>query len=402
MDKEKAKRIALIAFGVFTVIYMGYQVFTACVDKVKTEMAYETSVKNSLTVQGFVLRSEEYIKVSSSDTVVSMVEDGAKVTAGESVVRTFSSEAQAADYRTLCDVRSEIERYEKLSAVSPVSNMDTKGLNSTIDRAVGSLVSKIEDGALDETDDGFSSLRDTVIKKQLVVGKTVNFDSILSALRAQETALSKSVNQSGMVKANHSGYYVGSVDGYEEYVDYSQIPNVLPSEVDRLFQLKPQSVPKDCIGRLVTEFEWYIVCNVEKNSLEYLQKNKQVQLAFPNTPSEEINARVVALNTEGTDKVAVVLKCDQIDSSLVNMRNEEVEIIFDTYDGFRIPSNAVCELDGKQGVYILRSNTVSFRKINVLWSTDDYIITGGEGNQVKRYDQVIVKGKDLYDGKAVV
>ncbi|MBQ9552312.1 MAG: hypothetical protein IJU96_06050 [Clostridia bacterium] len=404
MNKDlmpKIRRLGIIALGVFTAVYMCYRVYVACVDKVQTQAAVVTEQNDSLTVQGFILRSEEYVNVEKGKTVVSLAQDGSKVTAGNPIAMTFASEAQAADYELLTDVRSEIERYEKLAAVSPVSNIDTKGLDSSIDRAVISLVDDIENDRLDQTEDAFSLLRSAVIKRQLIVGETVSFDSILSALRVQETSLVQSVAKSGTVKAKNAGYFVGSTDGYENLVDYSMVESILPEEVDQLFAMKPQAVEKNCIGRLVTQFNWYIVSKVDLKSIEKLKKGAKVRIAFPNTSAEEIDGMVAALNVDGAGSAAVVLRCNRMDGTLLKMRREEVEIIFNTVSGFRVPTEAVREENGKKGVYILRANTVSFREINILWASEDYIITGGEGNQVKRYDQIITKGKNLYDGKAV-
>ena len=404
MTKETRQRIGQIgavALGVFIAVFMCYRVYSSCVDKVQTQAAVEVKQNDSLTLDGFILRSEEYVTVDNAKTVVSLAQGGSKVTAGNAIAMTFSSEEQAADYQLLCDVRSEIERYEKLAAVSPVSNIDTKGLDASIDRAVATLVECIESGDLDQTEDNFSVLRSAVIKKQLMVGKNVSFGSILSALRAQEVTLSKSVARSGTVKAERSGYYVGSTDGYEGLVDYSMIEGIMPDEVDQLFAMEAQPVSDNCIGRIVTEFNWYIVSRVEVKGIEKLKKGARVRVAFPNTSAEEIEAVVAAINVDGAGSAAVVLRCSRIDGTLLNLRHEEVEVIFNTVEGFRIPADAVREENGKKGVYILRSNTVSFREINILWASEDYVVSGGDGNKVRRYDQIITKGKNLYDGKAV-
>lgn len=399
--KQNIRRIVIVAVGVFIAVYMCYRVYSVCVDKVQTQPAIETRQNDSLTVQGFILRSEEYVNVDKGKTVVSLAQGGSKVTAGNPVAMTFSSEEQAADYQLLCNVRSEIERYEKLAAVSPVANIDTKGLDSSIDRAILSLQDQIDSGDLEQTEDSFSVLRSAIIKKQLMVGKSVNFGSILSALKAQEVSLSQSVAKSGTVQAKSSGFYVGTTDGYEGLVDYSMIEEIQPQEVDQLFAMKPQPVSDTCIGRLVTQFNWYIVSKVEVKNIERLKKGAHVRIAFPNTAADEIDGVVAAINVDGAGSAAVVLRCSRIDAALLNLRQEEVEIIFNTVQGFRIPADAVREENGKKGVYVLRANTVTFREINILWASQDTVVTGGEGNKVKRYDQIITKGKNLYDGKAV-
>ncbi len=397
---QTIKRIGIVAVGVFTAVYMCYRVYVACVDKVQTQAALETQQNDSLTVDGFIVRSEEYVDIPGKNTVVSLFEDGGKVTAGNPIAMTFSSEAQAADYELLTHVRSEMERYKKLASVSPMSNIDTKGLDASIDKAVASLVDCIGSDQLDRTDDSFSMLRSAVVKKQLMVGETISFGSVLNALSVQEETLSKSISRSGTIMAKHSGFYVGNTDGYESQTKYAEVEQITPAGVNKLFALKPKPVKETCIGRIVTEFNWYIVASVDTKNIEKLKKDAHVRIAFRST-AEEIDGVVAAINVDGSGKAAVVLRCSRVDNVFLNMRREEVEIIFNTVNGFLIPADAVREENGKKGVFILRSNTVSFRPINVLWESDDYILTGGEGNKVKRYDQIITKGKNLYDGKAV-
>ena len=59
-------------------------------------------------------------------------------------------------------------------------------------------------------------------------------------------------------------------------------------------------------------------------------------------------------------------------------------------------------MDGEQGVYIKYGSTVAFRKVDKLFETDDYIISRpgtADGEYLALYDEIIVEGKDLYEGK---
>ena len=143
---------------------------------------------------------------------------------------------------------------------------------------------------------------------------------------------------------------------------------------------------------------------------------------FPYAATEKLKADVVAVNVSGAKKAAVVLKCKIMNEELANMRIEDIEIIFSTVRGYKIPSSAVREVDGVKGVYILRSSLVNFREINIVWSEDDYVITAPPEqpdtsemtpeerkkvlaslpkSEIEQYDEIIVKGKDLYDGKTI-
>ena len=111
-----------------------------------------------------------------------------------------------------------------------------------------------------------------------------------------------------------------------------------------------------------------------------------------------------------------------MNEELANMRLEDVELVFKTIKGYKIPGSAVREVNGVKGVYILRASLVNFREINIVLTTEDYVITADPvppdtsdmtpeqkeealaalpENEVEQYDEIIVKGKDLYDGKTI-
>ena len=59
--------------------------------------------------------------------------------------------------------------------------------------------------------------------------------------------------------------------------------------------------------------------------------------------------------------------------------------------------------DGKKGVYVVIAKQMFFREVDALYEGEDYIICAaqsGSGN-LKAFDDVIVKGTDLYDGKNI-
>ena len=111
--------------------------------------------------------------------------------------------------------------------------------------------------------------------------------------------------------------------------------------------------------------------------------------------------------------------------ALSTIRQENVNVDMGTYSGIRISKKAIhddvvkyTEKDEKgnteqkekkvQGVYVLFGNQIVFKQISVIYSGSDYVIcdpTPDDGilltDTVRQYDQVVVEGSDLYDGKIV-
>lgn len=398
-QKEFLKKAAVIVLSLFFIFYVSYQVYLTSFEKVETETALEKTVNNSLFTTGFFVREEEYIVNSASGTVIPVAQDGKKVAGGDTVAVVFKSDSSVESYMRTELLKSELERYTKLNSITPSSGIDADALDSSIGSAISELVDKIDANDIDNLSSSYAALRDSVTKKQLILGAGINFQDIIDGINKELEMLEGRKLDHETINATGSGYYIANVDGYENAFDYKQVENILPEQVDTLLGSERAQVADDVMGKLVTGFNWYIVCKLEIEDIAELDVNSFVTVDFPYSSTEALKAQVVAVNVSGADTAAVVLRCNVMDEELANMRIEDIEIIFNSVTGFRVPANAVREVDGVKGVYILRSNSVTFREINIVWTSDEYVICNDD--EIKLYDEIITKGKDLYDGKAI-
>jgi len=78
-------------------------------------------------------------------------------------------------------------------------------------------------------------------------------------------------------------------------------------------------------------------------------------------------------------------------------------IVLKAYSGLQVNSKAVRFVDKQMGVYVLSGSVINFVPVKVVYSTDSYYIceAGTTGVRLKLYDEVIIKGKNLYDGKVI-
>ncbi|MBQ3603504.1 MAG: hypothetical protein IJA02_06680 [Clostridia bacterium] len=397
--KAMLKKLSITVLSLFFIFYVSYQVYLTSFDKVETYTALEKTANNSLFTKGFFVREEEYIINSASGTVIPIAKDGKKVSSGNAVAVEFDSDDAVATYMRIQTLKAELERYIKLNSITPSSGLALEGMETAIDRTISDLVDTINAGELDNLGSYYSSVRDAITKKQLLMGENIAFQDIIDGINAELEHLEKKNVSYRSITANGSGYYIANVDGFENAYSYAEIKNILPAEVDSLLEGEKAKVPDDVMGKLVTGFKWYIVCKLEIKNIAELEPGAVVTIEFPYSSTQPLEARVEAVNVSGADTAAVVLSCNVMDEELANMRIEDIEIIFDSVSGFRVPTEAVREVDGVKGVFILRSNTVTFREINIIWSGEEYVICADD--ELRLYDEIITKGKDLYDGKAI-
>ena len=227
----------------------------------------------------------------------------------------------------------------------------------------------------------------------------------ITELSNELAALKSAKSNYSTISAPVSGYYISVVDGYENAADYDSVSSLKPADVDKIFASK-STVPADAMGKIVGRFDWYIVCNVPTDSVIGLEKDETIKVKFPNSSVGEVSAVIDSINDGGEGTSTIILRANEMNEDITHLRFEEVQIVKNEYTGYRVSNTAIRTVEGENGVYVLSGNRVKFRKIKILYSTEEYSIVEKispeeEAGYLRIYDEIIIKGKDLYDGKVV-
>ena len=113
---------------------------------------------------------------------------------------------------------------------------------------------------------------------------------------------------------------------------------------------------------------------------------------------------VVAVNKCGDGKSVYIFEGDNFVSNAVESRTASFKLVVNSYGGLRVPRKALRYDENEQrGVFVLRGQTLEFKKVNVVYWGEGYVICSQEKEDeyLKLYDKIVVEGKDLYDGKVI-
>lgn len=245
-------------------------------------------------------------------------------------------------------------------------------------------------------------------RRNIITEKETDFNDYITQIKNEINSRNKSIrNALKTVKAEKNGNFVISTDGYESTAVFSSISQMSVSEIDEFIaHSKPQDVSQNTIGKLITDFTWYYTMILPIDDHEYNEKIKEgttLRMRFTDVSEEPCNVVVskVVLD-EANSQMAVIVRSEHMTGKFCSARLEKAEIIFSTAKGYKVKKSAVrFDEDGNKGVYVVIAQQMFFRKIDVIYEKDDYVIcsaTNGSGT-LKPFDDVIVKGTDLYDGK---
>lgn len=404
LNKNQIKYIVYSLVGVFIIGYFIYQVVQMNSAPYKTEIAINRDMQSVIETEAFIVRDETYITTDNSGgTVVSIAEDGKRVSSGDNVAVVFPSSESAASYVRINELEKEIEYYSQLKNRVGIGTNAPSSYSKLIDEACITFITTSRETIGSDFDNALTDLRDAITARQLAVGEELSVDAKLAELQAELISINSGAVEYKTISAPNSGYYIGSVDGYEKILDFNKVTSLTCQDVETLLKAEKQETPANVMGKLVDEFDWYFVCTVPYNESGKIEVGKSVKVNIPNTAVGTINCTVMHKGNKEDDSVVVVIKCNLMNRNLANLRIHDIEIIVDDYVGIKINNDAIREVNGEKGVYVQRGNIIQFRKINIIYSAEDYSVVESVADSayLQQYDSVITQGVDLYDGKVV-
>lgn len=396
-----------IILSLILVVFVGYQVFRAMFVPLETQTAVMDTAYDTIDTNAFIVRNEVLMENSAkSGVLLANVQEAGRVNKGGNVMLVFQNDTQARNYTKKLELQTELEYYESLSMQSVGEAGGIDALDRLIFEKLNDTVRGINSVNLLELSGLGNAVQDAITRRQLVTGTKIDFSSKMKEIQAEIAALDKAgTKPMSTIPSTEAGYYSAKVDGYESVIDYRKVEELTTKDVENALKAKPQQ-STNAIGKMIYDFDWYFVCEVDAARARELKDGQSVSVAVESSAMDAIPAVIMSRNNVsiGAEKSVLVLKSSLMNSELNNLRKEKVQIRLKSYSGLRVNKKAIRVVDGKKGVYVLIGNTVRFRKVEELYSAESYVIAkldNMDRSSVQLYDQVIVEGKDLHDGKTV-
>ena len=431
MNSPLIRRLAAFCVAFLLLFYIGYQVYNANYISVKTEVAVYVQADDPGTAEvvqatGTAVRKESVIQQQTNGVVTYVVEDGGKVSKGGTIAELYATEQDAAAQQQIETLNLQISQLQKLSSPGSTYAVDQDSLTKQISQKLIALLQTSASGEYDALDEPREDLLYVLNERQIVTNKVSDFNDRINSLTQQRDALTANRQVLGTVTAPSAGTFISEVDGYESVFDYDSILTITPEQYQQKLETQV-SPPADAVGKICGEFKWYFVCVVSaQDALKFIEGNA-VSLSFPFATSDSVTAVVRAVNQESIEsQAAVVLECSTMNEELARLRTETCSVSVTEYSGIRVSQKAVhfAEVtrtveneDGEEttetrevkGVYVMHGSEIVFRQIVPLYSTSTYVICDPNpdpeelmtSETVQLYDEIVVEGTDLYDGKVV-
>ena len=420
MDTEYLKKVGLYVLGailsVGIIFYFGYHIWHSFTKEIETVFATQTTYQESIETQGYIFRTETLLSgASSSQSVVPDVKEGEHIRKSGNVAKIYSGFAPDTVSR-IAEIEEQIEMLRRYGADGNVSLKDTESIEKDIFDSLADMREFSDKGNAGGAAAQRQNLVAYVGERAVLTGSYSGIESEITALESEKQTLMANLGSvAGTVSTPVSGYYYSETDGYETVFSADDLADMTLADLRNVLSYPPSET--SAAGKTVTKSRWYLVCMVDESEKNTYKAGSTCNVKFKNTEIMlEMTVNSVLYDKEGA---AVILTSNRMPEGFDFYRIQDVELVKQEYTGIQVPVEAVRMVDGEIGVYILDVTVVEFRKIDILYTTDDsYIVSetvdedeeeSAEGEEeesdetlsLRVHDSIIVEGKGLYEGRVI-
>ncbi|MCL1792781.1 MAG: hypothetical protein FWG34_02820 [Oscillospiraceae bacterium] len=424
--KNKLKSVAAAVFlNVLLLAIAAYLIFQYAktgADAVETERADMEISQDFIDGYGYIFRNEEIIYSNGASSVNYLIENGEKVSKNQAVAQSLQS---AADFSERDKISALSERLDILNKSN--INLEFVKINiEKIDRDTRTMylemLQSIEKGKFKDAGKNKNEFLILLNKRQLMTGEISagRFENIIEAAADDKKRLEAQGSGSGAVDvhAGKSGVFYYKFDGYENYFTADAAKNLDFEKFDELMAVEPDyNITSNALGKVAYDFTWYVVCRTQKNKKTDFAAGKKYDIIYPFSSNKSV-ASVLCRQIESalSDEIILVFEISEIPFDFDFSRKQAIQIVFKEVSGMKVPEEAIRVIereDGNavEGVYIKKGETVVFRELppeERLDKFDGYYLylapaerPENGGGALQLYEDIIVAGKELYEGKPI-
>ena len=396
---------AIIALlSLFVILIAVGQIFFAGGEDITTETVYFYDMEQEIPFEGVYMRDETLIYSSGSGVISYEHEDGSKVGKSSVIARRYKSESEIEYRREIESLTGQIEVLQNAEELIGTDSSQLEVITSQINEEHSALISAIIEKDYSAAEALEDSMLEVLCKREITLGESNGYSERISALESRvselEARLSGEVYE---IYAEGTGYFVSNVDGYEGEISFSDTESMTAERIESIIDNPDKSSDSSAIGKLISGYTWRVAAVIESENMFGIYEGSSVTLRV-GSESSLLDAQVVSVTDCGDGRSVYIFECDRLTSAVVGGRTANFKLVVNSYGGLRVNRDAIrYDENDERGVFVVRGTSLVFRKINVIYWGEGYVICSQESGDdyLKLYDRIVTEGKDLYDGKVV-
>lgn len=378
-DKKLLKAIAGIVCLAVLVIFAGYHIYRVFTTEVQYVPAKERVTVDSITFAGYVAREETVITDAAGGIISSPYANASKHTKDEICVYVYPEScaeliARISRLEDKLALLSRVMSYSSLSAAE--NNISLSYVELMKVYAAGSSDAQAEVSALLEA----MMTRDYIFDKNAVESIYEGAKTELASAKAELSAV-HSVKGGQMP---YTGYMFKNGDRYGSVFSKELAVSGSADDILNAISLYNSESYIDSSERVAVATRtnvWYILAPISDAEADLIERGSEYRV---NADGVSLKCVVEDIRrSKNAGGTVAVLKTDDLPPSFDYNRKMTVTLYFEEQRTYNLPVSAVRTADsGETGVYIMSGGVVLFRRVEVVKSTDTYVLVKSHASYV--------------------
>ena len=389
--------IAILLFAAF-LIYAGSYAYRALRSTTVTAEAVAAQVRPGSVANGIVLRSEQVL-TSTEPYIDITARSGTKVAAGARLATAMRSEAGLERANRTHALELEIARISAaLAGLDSAADLTTR--DAALRSAVDGLTAAVARHELNGLDAGTLNLRSLLFELDASGATQAELRELEKEL---DSLYSSSDEDTQVLTAEVSGIFSTLVDGYES-LSPDELDDLSPGRLAALMD-RSAAIPAGAYGKIVSDFRWYFAAVMDADDAARLTVGRLATLNFGRYYGADIDAKVLSVSAAENGTCAVLFSCSTALADTLAMRQVSASVVFDSYDGIRVPLQAL-QTDPDSGelyVWVITAMQLERKAVTVVYQDEDIAIIArsAAADALREGNTVVVSGENLYEGKVM-
>ena len=392
---KKSVYIILVCLAVFFTFY-GVRYIGR---PIKSQYAVSEVYENKIVTTGYIVKTEQVYNSTVSGHVYHYLQEGTKVKKNNILSTVYTGDVSA---QTLAELNSINQKIYELQNSSNPSYAFGSNNQENIDIIKNNIIKSANKNDLSDMEN-YKAQINSIVTGGVEDIRTDNLESLESKKYAIESTLQSSKND---IYSQMAGVFSKNIDGLEETLKPNDILSYRLSDYEaiKLTEQTPQTTVNvgEPVCKVINNNTWYIMTAVKSESVAKMRTGQKVKLRFTELPGIETNGVISYISAEDSnaEKNVVVIKCELYKEGVLSLRFTGIELVLESYEGYRIPMSAIRNnKDGAKEVMVRTESGTFLRKCKILYTdiADQTVIISKEfedtKGMLKETDSIIIGEK---------
>lgn len=368
-------------------------------ENTKQYLAQTGTLEHTEITTGYIVKDEKVITKDQNKVLIPVIAEGSRVSKKD-VIATYKGDEYKNYEQNLVDMDKEI--LERMKDLPTIYSSEVDAIENTIYNLVKESVGETTYNKMQEYKQKINS---NINKRANIIGElSPDGAEIKQLIKKRNEYEAEGRKSNDNILAPMPGIVCYTVDGLEETLNSKKIQSLDYTGIKKA--INDSKNTDNTKIKIVNNYEAYIVIKADLDNAQYIAEGYNYRLRLIEESNYEFLANLERVN-QVEDGIEAYFKLTNGIEHIVNLREVEIEVVWNYANGLIVPSKAVNSYDNIDAQYVTVIRGTEYQNIPVIVKVknENYVVVKNYTEEqlkdigltsqyeLELYDRIIVESK---------